>query len=194
MKSKIIILVMFFCLLSLVVFAIILTGAFSIFIKSPELPKIKYGEFPFSIIYEVNGDVKIYEDVIICEYAGIKSYGTAGKYRQWTKRLKSGKEYIELDSVTINDISYIVYESPPGLPEYYMADYRQSKESYERAMYDRSYLGLKWVDDGEQKYKTITAQEGYDMYGVRIINIECSQPIENSFGKDDEYVNLIKDD
>lgn len=192
MKNMIRILVTLFCLLCIVVFVIILSGAFSIFMKSPEAPEIKYGEFPFSIIYEANGEKKVYEDVIICEYAGIKSHGTAGKYRQWTKSLKSGNEYIELESTNINGILYTIYKSPPGLPEYYMADFRQSKEAYEKAMHDKNYLGLKWENDGEQKFKTITAQEGYDMYGVKIISIECSQPIKNSFGEDNEYINSIK--
>ena len=41
----------------------VVSGAFAIFMPEPAEPLIKYGEFPFSITYEMNNEVITYEDV-----------------------------------------------------------------------------------------------------------------------------------
>ena len=156
----------------------ILSGAFAIFMPKPPAHQIKHGEFPFTITYEVNNEVKVYEDAVICEYEGIESWGTAGKYRKWSRKLKSGNERIVILKSEENGLPFEIYDSAPGLPEYYMGDYsKRSREDYENAMKDDRYLGYK---QGEIDH-TITKEEALEKYNVKIINIECSPPIENKF-------------
>ena len=51
----------------LVVFMLCFTGCYD---DLPE-PKIKYGEFPFVLTYEVDGEIRVIEDTIVCEYEGL---------------------------------------------------------------------------------------------------------------------------
>lgn len=155
----------------------VLSGAFSMFMPKPLEPQITYGEFPFTITYEQNNEIMTYEDVIICKYEGIESRGTAGKERKWSGRLKSGNEHIILFQSQINDDLFEIFAPIPGLPEYYMGDFKKSKDEYERNMKDFRYLGYK---QNENEY-SITKEEVWEKYHIRIVNIECSQPLENKF-------------
>lgn len=62
-------------------------------------PKLTYtyGEFPFSLKYEINGQIKTVEDTVIVEFDGFGlSEGSGGKYIQWKQTLTSGNEEIIL--------------------------------------------------------------------------------------------------
>ena len=164
-------------ILILFLYVFVLTGAFAVFLLKPPEPQITYGEFPFTITYEVNNEIATYRDVVICEYEGIESWGTAGKRRKWRRKLKSGNEYITLLSSENSEVSFEIYVPIPGLPEYYMGDFKKSRVEYERIMKDNRYLGYK-QDDIDH---SITKEEAREKYGVKIINIECSLPIQNEF-------------
>ncbi len=156
----------------------ILSGAFAILMPKPPAPQIKYGEFPFTITYEINKEVKVYKDIVICEYEGIESWGTAGKYRKWSSKLKSGNEHIVLLKSKENGSPFEIYVPAPGLPEYYMGDFdKRSREDCETGMKDDRYLGYK---QGEID-RSITKEEVWEKYRIKIINVECSPPIENKF-------------
>ncbi len=156
----------------------ILSGAFAVLMPKPPAPQIKYGEFPFTITYEINNEVQVYKDAVICEYEGIESWGTAGKYRKWSRNLKSGNEHIVILKSKENGKSFEIYVPVPGLAEYYMGDFdKRSREECENGMKDDRYLGYK---QGEIDH-SITKEEALEKYNVKVINIECSPPIENKF-------------
>ena len=71
------------CALVIILLCIILFistfGGFNFLLSVPE-PRIKYGEFPFKLIYEIDGKTMTIEDTIICEFDGFKVVGEAGKY------------------------------------------------------------------------------------------------------------------
>ena len=159
------------------VFLFVITGAFAIFMPEPTAPEVTYGEFPFTITYEVDNEIITYNDVVICEYDGIESWGTAGKRRKWSRKLKSGNEYITLLRSKTSEGTFEIYEAIPGLPEYYMGDFQKSRAEYEHNMKDYRYLGYKQNDI---KY-SITKEEAWEKYRIKIISIECSEPIENNF-------------
>jgi len=120
--------IMVIVLFVLLWFLFVVTGVFSIFMPNPPKPEITYGEFPISITYEVNGEVKIIEDTVICEFDGFESRGTAGKFRVWKAYLKSGNERLTLLRVNNGESAFEVCLSY-GLPDYYMGDLRyQNKE------------------------------------------------------------------
>lgn len=153
---------------------------FSLFITEPEKPEITYGEFPFTITYEVNGEIKKVEDAIVCEYDGIKNLGTAGKYRTWKSKLKSGNERVTLlRNEEENKICEITASA--GLPEYYMGDFIQDKTEYERTMLDDKYLGYIEWKNGEQTGSSISNEEVYEKFKLKVIEMNFSEPIENVF-------------
>ena len=147
---------------------------------NPPEPEITYGEFPISITYEINGEIKLIEDIIVCEFDGYKNMGTAGKRRVWKSRLKSGNERLIWLRVEESDLTFEI-TSTWGLPEYYMGDFRQSVEEYERAMKDDRYLGYVQWEDGVQTGSSIPKEEAWEKYHIKIINQDYSSPIENTF-------------
>ena len=149
------------------------------FVKVAE-PKIKYGEFPIAIIYELEGKTKKIEDVIICEFDGFETRGEAGKYRKWKSYLKSGNSNfgflpVEKDGFVF-EVGIIL-----GSPNYYMGDFEESKNEYERKMTDNRYLEYVEWKDGVKTGRAFTKEEIWEMYKLRIIDIKYSQPIKNSF-------------
>lgn len=165
-------------LLFLLFYIFVLSGAFAILMPKPPEPQITYGEFPFTITYEVDNEIMTYSDVVICEYEGIESLGTAGKTRKWSKKLKSGNEHITLLKSEIYENDFEIYAPIPREAEYYMGDFRQSREDYEIAFENtRRYLGYKQGDTDH----SITKEDAWEEYGVKVINIECSLPIVNKF-------------
>lgn len=177
-KSLLILLIVFAIIIAIYIFVI--SGAFSLFMSAPEKPEITYGEFPFTITYEVNGEMKKVEDAVVCEYDGIKNLGTAGKYRTWKSKLKSGNERVTLLSIEEeNRICEITVS--PGLPEYYMGDFIQDKTEYEKNMLDDRYLGYIEWKDGKQTGNTIPKEEVYEKYKLKVIEMDFSEPVENKF-------------
>ena len=144
---------------------------------NPPKPEIKYGEFPFVLIYELDGEVKVIQDVVVCEFDGFKSHGEAGKYRKWKSHLKSGKERITLLNVDNTLEFYFNY----GDPENYMGD-PQSGRYGEDLSYDLSYIpfikkenGIIVADSG------MPADKVWEKYKLKIIDWKYTPPIKNSF-------------
>ena len=179
--KKLLLILCIFSVVILILFALffvfVVSGAFAIFMSNPPVPQITYGEFPFTIVYEVAGETIEYNDVVICEYEGIKSFGTAGKKRTWSRKLKSGNDCIILLQSETNDTSFELYTPIPGLPEYYMGDFQQSRAEYESSMKNTRYLGC--VRNGMES--RIKAEDAWEQYHIKIISITCSSPIENEF-------------
>lgn len=182
-KTIIIVSIIFSSLFVLLIFGFlfILSGAFAILYPDPPEPQIKYGEFPFKLTYELNGEILVIEDVVICEYDGIESLGTAGKQRKWTRKLKSGNERVVLLRENNAVETFEIYDGRWGLAEYYMGDFRQSKAAYERTMYNHNSFGCILWKDGTKTDYSITSEQAWEMYRLKVIDVQYSDPIENSF-------------
>jgi len=142
-----------------------------LFTPNPPLPEIRYGEFPFKLVYETNGEEKIIEDTIICKYDGIGS-GSNGKWRKWKSQLASGNKEVILLKIANKQYIYFLV----GGPDYYMGDmptYATQKFIFPNAyIYDASQF---------MKHRTINADELLSEYGIKLISWEPSPPIVNSF-------------
>lgn len=161
----------------LIIFAVVgilLIPLIGLFISSclkadPPLPEITYGEFPFKIEYEINGELVVIEDTVICEFTGFKfSWGGEGKMRQWKSHLASGRQgnYLLLRIVDgINDLYCNVRD-----PAYYMGE-------SSRGFYDNEKPPGSFLKNGP----VLSSQELFDKYGIRFISWEFSPPIENKF-------------
>ncbi|WP_422661302.1 hypothetical protein ACK8P5_12785 [Paenibacillus sp. EC2-1] len=65
--------------------------------EDPPKPVYTYGEFPFYLEYEINGQEKTVEDTVIVKFDGFGlSEGSGRKYIQWKKKLASGNKNVVL--------------------------------------------------------------------------------------------------
>lgn len=156
-------------------------GGGVLFTSNPPKPEITYGEFPISIIYEVDGKIAAVEDTVVCEFDGFETLGEAGKYRKWKTYLKSGNVRFALLRVEDADLTFEI-SAYYGISDYYMGDYTwQSKEAYETMMTTDSYLGYIQWENGVQTGSTITKEEVWEKCKLKILDVQFSLPIENTF-------------
>ncbi len=156
-------------------------------LPDPPKPSVTYGEFPFRLEYELNGEVHVIEDILVCEFAGVESRGAAGKYREWNEYIKStgGNMVTLLDVRDNNDFTewgnqVLELCFDPGKAAYYMGDTDSYLSKTSRGEWiDYLYLTPK----GEKGYSAFTSDEAWEKYGIRIIKYEPSKPIENIFEK-----------
>jgi len=163
-------------------FLFVVSGAFAVLMPNPSRPQITYGEFPIRVIFELDGEIHTLEDTVIAEFAGFQSLGTAGRYRVWTSRLKSGNERLVLLRVENEEYSFAITRSHAP-PAYYMGDFAfQRRQDVEFGLADRRYLGyIRWEDGEITANHTLRADEVWERYNLRIIEIQHSPPIENTF-------------
>lgn len=141
---------------------------------APEYPEIKNGEFPFTLTYEQNGELVELEDVYVCSFDGIYMDG-GGKHRQWKGYIKStGKKHL-----TVLKKNRTVVEIGVGNAMFYMGDTSPLN------LYDNELAPIVL----RTSYKNIlipydellSHADLYSEYGIKIIDWEFSEPIENTF-------------
>ena len=142
--------------------------------SDPPRPSIVYGEFSFTLVYEINGDEKIIDDVLICEYDGIFTFGgITNKARSWKYSFKSGMKRITL----YQDETNIVYYDLPTYPDTLMGDGISLTEWFSK---DAWRLGVSDNDNSGRGY-SVSEEELFEKYGIRIKSWDIDPPIENSF-------------
>lgn len=145
-------------------------------LPNPPKPEITYGEFPFRLEYEINGQRKVIKDTLICEYNGIGINEGQGKYRKWKERLASGGQDIIL--LKVNNAKTIYYS--PGSADYYMDDLDE-KVQYVHNFPDACYFEK--YSDGSTSNGIISEDELLQSYHIKLVDWEYTQPIKNSFTK-----------
>jgi len=177
-----------------------------VFIPKPRMPEVKYAEFPLRIEIEFNGERYIYEDAIVCEYdgVGVNEYGSS-KYRRWKERFASGKEYKEsYPTILLLDAEHVEIKYHSGEGAYYMD--KPYYEIEDRGRFDKDNDGTPYSPRSPNIYiydkrggspggpsslsfdffDTTSEQnprlrEVLSKYGVTLISIEQTPPIENIF-------------
>ncbi|MBQ1271264.1 MAG: hypothetical protein IIY11_06355 [Clostridia bacterium] len=153
-----------------------------LFSESPAKPEIRYGEFPFTLVYEIEGKEKVIEDVIVCEYNGIEiDKRQQRKVRVWDGYIKSNSlEYIKLIGLYDelgNEYCRVCFDWWDA--EYYMDDRSEHSNVAPNTIANRIIYyrrgDTKWVE------KKMSSQEAYEEYGLRIISWECAPKIKNTF-------------
>ena len=143
----------------------------------PPRPEITYGEFPFRIEYEINGELIIIEDSVICEFDGFfVSWGGDGKTRQWKVSFASGRKSEIFKSsayLLIDEVDQICFSLGDG--KYYMGDVERP--------YNQSLYAIKIIrgPGGSLRLPRIDSYELLNTYDIKIISYEISPPIVNSF-------------
>ena len=161
----------------------IISGAFALLYDDPLEPVIKHGEFPITVIYELDGEIKERKDVIVCEYAGIDNRGTGGKRRKWTREYRSGNDYLVLLMGEEDGIKFTLWvEMPNWLASYYMDLDPIYREARERELKDvNQSLTLSQFVDGKWVHRALTGDEVYAKYKLRVLEGRHSLPINNSY-------------
>ena len=142
----------------------------------PPRPEITYGEFPFRIEYEINGEMVVIEDAVICEFDGFQpDWGGGDKTRKWKVSFASGnKSHIfKISAYVLADETNQVYFAC-GSGAYYMGDTREYALRLHAYKATKSFIGG-W------RFTDIEPDELLDAYGIRVISYEFSPPIVNSF-------------
>ena len=150
---------------------------------TPPKPKQSYGEFPFSLTYEINGELKDIKDTLVIEYLGLvynKSVeGIYSKENKWHAYMKTSKEYYELSYIgetlclydgVIEDVGHVRIHYDIGRIEYYMG--LKKADAYSRK--PGSIVAYSYA---EGKNTIITEEELYNIYNIRIIEKSISPPI-----------------
>lgn len=138
---------------------------------NPPRPSITYGEFPFRLEYQINGETKIIEDTLICEFDGYGWNEGIGKHRKWKERLASGDDEIVL--LKVNENKEIVF--PPGDARFLMGE----SEYAEHYLFPDAVIIE--TDDRFTSSGLIRRKELIDEYNIELINWDHSEPISNSF-------------
>jgi len=190
MKKILIIVTVWGCFLSLATFAVFNLPWLLLYVginslPNPPQPSITYGEFPFKLVYEIDGKQRVIEDTLICEYDGLGKNEGIGKYIKWKKSYASGNSQVLL--LNANNVKGIMYGKEevvnqevyydPGPSEYYMGD--DEYKGYEPSFPDASFLEK--YSQGRSVSGVIHANELLEKFHIKLISWESSPPIKNTF-------------
>jgi hypothetical protein len=164
-----------FCFVSL---PWVLIGFGVILSPNPPIPIIKHGEFPFHLVYKVDGNQYTIDDTIICDYAGIGMDEGNGKYIKWEERLVNGNQITRfffrgeyqygiklLDGVIPGQGSTMII-CDIGTPQYYLG-YKKYKDYSPGRVSIFSSLTTGVMDEDEL----------WNKYKIKLIEKKFSQPI-----------------
>ena len=147
------------------------------FLPNPPKPQITYGEFPFELIYEINGETKTVNDDFVCEYGGVAVDAANGKFRWWKSYLKSGNTRITLLKNDETEIFYTPDINQHAAPVY-MGDteiYHSINEVFPNALYTSDF------ENKQVNSYIISADEMWEKYKLKLISWKIEPPIKNTF-------------
>ena len=148
-------------------------------------PVVTEGEFPIYLEYEMNGERYVIEDVVVCNFKKIDT--TSIRPSRWysaSLKYKSKRTIISFEENTeskltkgrINEESSVLLCIGDG--GYYLGDPDEK---------DRGpYIGYHEVYKTEPKVThnritKLTNEQLEEIFGIKIIKFEFSEPIENTF-------------
>ena len=148
-------------------------------LPNPAIPAITYGEFPFRLVYELNGEQIIIEDTIICEFEGIGIDAGRGKHRRWSARFASnGEEVTYRGVVLLKDDEKTIYMNVGG-PNYYMRDLENMGPNAPRE--DKGFDNSFRMVPTEGFGVLVSEEDLLEKYNIKIIEWTHSPQIENRF-------------
>ena len=143
-----------------------------IFEPTPSKPEITYGEFPFEIVYELDGETITINDIYVCEYEGIR-IGYLEKYRSWKGYFKSTGE----DQIVLLQDGNLKFCSFVGDPNYYMSDPTMQEQKYVPYIFYEIYPN----DSGGKSSGTLDIDQMLEEYKLKLVSWNLSEPIQNNF-------------
>ena len=146
-------------------------------------PKVSKSEFPFSITYEYNGEIKTLSGVLECEYSGSDTiYGEHSRYWK-NETIYENPENVENPYIIAqsDELQTTLAVFPNMYAGYFMGD-PLYKDYYKISGFERVEPRIEYYDykndislDDENK------DEVLESIGFKIIDFTYAEPIENSF-------------
>ena len=141
-------------------------------------PKVKEGEFDFSITYELNGEVKTFSAVYVCEFDGtswsIEGGDFSRDWKAWTEGDYEGDDYSAVIGQTEDGGDIILFFGVYAA--YFMGDSTGDRGKPEPSLY------IAYVEnDGEEVTLVNDPDEVAEVYGAKIVSYEYAEPVENTF-------------
>lgn len=149
----------------------VIVASFSSCQNSPE-PQIKEGEFPFEIVYEIDGETVTINDIYICKFDGFDWNEGGGKHRKWKGYIKSSGE----EELILFEDSNLKFAVSVGSPEYYMSDPNGSYSENTPSIYYIKPNEFGGVSSGVDGIEPLLEQ-----YKLKLVSWNFSKPIQNSF-------------
>ena len=135
------------------------------------MPEIQRAEFPFKLVYKINEDTIMVEDVLVGEFVRNNYNMGLGKVeRIWSARLGSGKEHISLYLDNEKEVFYQPTEDPNIIRTFMGEDTVLSVEQLMR------YPIAIYVREGQNE-RFISAEELKNTYNIQLVNWEIAPPI-----------------
>ncbi len=165
---------------------------------APPKPEITYGEFDFKLVFEIDGESRTIEDIIICEFDGFNIDEGRGKTRRWKEDFQNNQnnelyawrveqidnpDFNEYKSGRKPDYNYVVLKNIDNYKvllsvadaEYFLGE-PENKRTYpiepRVSVYDKNtcyFIGPEETKDF------------LELHRFEIISWECAEPIENTF-------------
>ena len=136
-------------------------------------PQVTEGEFPFEIVYEMDGETITVTDVYVCRFSGFSWDTGKGKHRVWDGYIKSSGE----SELILLEDGGLKLACGVGSPEYYMSDPTVSSEEYVPTVF---YV-MEPNDVGGKTYGVWGIESLLAQYKIKLISWKMSEPIQNSF-------------
>lgn len=158
----------------LVIFAV-MTGPWlllyvgSLLEENPPKPTYTYGEFPFHLEYEINGQRMIVEDTVIVKFDGFRAESGIGskKIIKWKQSLKSGKKDVIFFQDGASEKIYLTVREE---------DYKLEEEIRNRNYNNDIPFIMKEVDDGRYiSGSVISEDELYSNYKIKLIEFKYGE-------------------
>ena len=193
MKSKIFIFISIaiaaFPLLTILIMSLpwLLMGFYFYIIPSPPKPEITYSEFPYKLVYEIDGERFEYEDILICEFDGFRAgENDFKKYRIWTSKTKSGNKRIILYTDDNIEIFYSSGLRGSSIAGACMGDNERYNFGvnpvFPNAWYtDKNTWYTDEFDDEKTRAYIISAEDLMRKYKIKLVSWEMAPPIKNKF-------------
>ena len=143
------------------------------------IPFVKYGEFPFELIYKKNGEEIVVTDTLYIQYKGIGWDEASGFYYKLYPSYKKGNvdhttgqtEDLTIFQGMINDEAHIVYLEL-GNCEYYMG------MKYDSHFYRKFNVSPGDIVVSSRSYNgAISKEELENTYNIKLISFRISPPI-----------------
>ncbi|MDR2569292.1 MAG: hypothetical protein LBD23_03200 [Oscillospiraceae bacterium] len=151
---------------------------------APPIPEITYGEFPFRLEYEMDGEHYIIEDTLIAEFnRSIEGNATTWARRIWDSKLESGNE---LRTYVLKEMTNVWITFHPGFAEYYMGDpHGGNVETQNSSRLFQPQIVIRTVDtNGRVNLNSIWIEDAHEIlekHGILLVSWNLAEPIINSF-------------
>lgn len=159
--------------------------------KYEPAPQITKGEFPFVLEYEMNGQRYLIEDTVVCRFEGYDlsdPFPFIAYSRTWYASLKSKEEekciIIEFDNNTESALvrGRVNIESKVNLfygsGGYYLGDPEDAQRGPQIRYTEKYETG---PNESTIMVTDLSYEQLQELFGIKVIRFELSQPIQNSF-------------